>query len=46
LISQGFMPDKIIICDTTKQAMLMLPQVAQPGDTFLVENDLPDAFNR
>ncbi len=40
----GMQSDKVYAVDTFVQAQELLAQQAQPGDTVLYENDLPDTF--
>ena len=42
----GFDMDRVIVTDTVKEAFAYIWQNATPSDTILLENDLPDAFNK
>ncbi|MDD3923822.1 MAG: UDP-N-acetylmuramoyl-tripeptide--D-alanyl-D-alanine ligase [Erysipelotrichaceae bacterium] len=42
----GFDQTKINVVDTVKQAFDLVYSIATVNDTILLENDLPDAFNR
>jgi UDP-N-acetylmuramoyl-tripeptide--D-alanyl-D-alanine ligase len=42
----GFPPTAVHVVDTVKEAFDIVYVTATPDDTILLENDLPDAFNR
>lgn len=44
LQEQGFPEDRVICFDTFLQANAKAMAMAKPGDTILIENDLPDTF--
>ena len=46
LYESGFPTEAIQVVDTVKEAFAIVYQLATPLDTILLENDLPDAFNR
>ena len=46
LYESGFPTEDIQVVDTVKEAFDIVYQLATPLDTILLENDLPDAFNR
>lgn len=45
LRQEGYPDAQIHVCDSTREAFVLLRQMAQKGDWALIENDLPDAFN-
>lgn len=45
LITLAFDRTRLLVVDTTKEAFRLLQTIVQKGDTVLIENDLPDAFN-
>ena len=44
LQEKNYPEDKVFVADTFTDAQARLAQIAQPGDTVLYENDLPDTF--
>ncbi len=46
LIESGYSSKDIIVVNSTKEAFNTLNSMSKKPITFLVENDLPDAFNR
>ena len=44
LQEKNYPEDKVFVADTFADAQARLAQIAQPGDTVLYENDLPDTF--
>lgn len=46
LADSGYPLENVRVFDTVKEAFAYLDQHASPKDTILLENDLPDAFNR
>ena len=46
LYESEFPSDSIKVVDTVSEAFYIVYQLATPLDTILLENDLPDAFNR
>lgn len=46
LIASGFAPENIVTLHTEKEAFAYIWQNASREDTILLENDLPDAFNK
>ncbi len=44
LQDEEFPEEKLFVADTFAAAQARLTQIAQPGDTVLYENDLPDTF--
>lgn len=45
LIAQEYPISQIHVCESTKEAFALLNRLVHQGDTALIENDLPDAFN-
>ena len=46
LEESGFMMEHVHVCKTVKEAFDLVYKLATPQDTILLENDLPDAFNK
>lgn len=45
LLKEGYPLDHLHMTSTTKEAFTLLHKLVKKGDTALIENDLPDAFN-
>lgn len=45
LIKEQFPVDHLYMTSSTKEAFALLHRMVKKGDTALIENDLPDAFN-
>jgi hypothetical protein len=46
LVEVGFDLKEVLIVDTVKEAFAYIEAHASRDDMILLENDLPDAFNR
>jgi len=46
LIDGGFNPENIVVVESLKVGLEYLAGYLQPGDTMLLENDLPDQYNK
>lgn len=45
LVEEHYPSNHLYVCNSTKEAFVLLQTLAKEGDCALIENDLPDAFN-